>query len=128
MASRTDVFFDELTRRGHEPALRNRTATVRFDVVRGKNTDRWIVAIDKGDITVSRGDDPADCVLRADQKLFDALISGQTDPMAAMLRGALLTEGDVELLVAARRLLPPHASAASADDTQPEPSATRRKS
>jgi putative sterol carrier protein len=106
MASPTDSFFDELNRRGHEPAFRNRTATIRFDVMHGKNTDRWIVAIDKGDLTVSRSDGPADCVLRGDRSLFDAFVTGRADPMAAMLRGELLADGDAELLVAARRLMP----------------------
>lgn len=103
--SPTKRFFDDLNVRGHDPALRRRTATIRFDVAHGKHIDGWMVRIDKGNITVSTGDGPADCVLRADQRLFDAITSGETNPMAAMLRGTLLTEGDAELLVAARRLM-----------------------
>jgi putative sterol carrier protein len=110
MANPTDSFFAELGRRGHEPALQNRAATVRFDVTHGNEVDRWNVQIDRGDITVSRGDDRADCVIGADQTLFDAIATGKANPMTAMLRGTLRVEGDAELLVTARRLLPapPH--------------------
>lgn len=118
MASPTDAFFDELSRRGHEPGLQRRTSTLRFDVSRGNSRDReidhWMVAVDHGDIAVSRDDGPADCVISADQRLFDALVQGQTNSMAAMLRGALLADGDVELLVETRRLMPgPTASSAA---------------
>jgi putative sterol carrier protein len=128
MASPTDAFFDELSRRGHEPAFGNRTATVRFDVARNKHTDHWTVAINKGDIAVSRADGPADCIIGADQQLFDALATGRTNPMAAMLRGSLLVEGDAELLVAARRLLPALApSAPPAPTPAPESASATTK-
>lgn len=108
MTSPTDTYFEMLSQRGHVPALRNRQATIRFDVDRGKQTDCWTVVIDKGDLDVSStpSTQPVDCVIRGDQQLFDDLLGGRTNAMAAMLRGALLTDGDVELLVAARRLLP----------------------
>lgn len=117
MAGRTETFFDELSVRGHEPSLKNRTATMRFDVVHGKNTDSWIVAIDRGDIAVSRDDTVADCEFRLDRALFEAIVAGERNPMAATLRGSLITEGDIELLVAANRLLaaPPKAAAAPSD-------------
>jgi putative sterol carrier protein len=109
VTSPTDAYFDELSRRGHVPALRNRQAKIRFDVDRDKHIDRWVVLIDKGDIGVSAeapSSDPADCVIRADQNVFDDVFTGRTNAMAAMLRGALLADGDPELLVETRHLLP----------------------
>jgi hypothetical protein len=107
MANRIDTFFDELGTCGHDAALRSRTATVRFDVISGKNTDSWIVAIKHGDIAVARNEDEqaADCLIRVDRTLFERIVEGETSPMAATLRGALITEGNIELLVAANRLL-----------------------
>jgi putative sterol carrier protein len=114
MSSPTDIFFDALSLRGHDPALHHRTGTVRFEVGRGKQVDHWTVVIDNGDISVSRADGPADCVISVDQGLFEAILDGQTDPMAAMLRGTLMLQGDAELLLAARRLLQPATMPATA--------------
>jgi len=131
MANPTDSFFAELGRRGYEPALRNRTATVRFDVTRGKQVDRWSVRIDKGDITVSHGDGLADCVIAADQALFEAIATGQANPMTATLRGTLRVEGDAELLVTAKRLLHPPSNRSTqdrADGSKPVTTKARRRS
>jgi putative sterol carrier protein len=48
----------------------------------------------------------ADCVVRADRSLFDAIASGEENMMAAGLRGALTFEGDAHLLLAFQRLFP----------------------
>ena len=42
-------FFEELGRRGHEPLLAKVTGRVRFDLVDGGRTDRWLVAVDTSD-------------------------------------------------------------------------------
>jgi putative sterol carrier protein len=105
MSHPTDVFFDALSLQGHDPALHHRTGTVRFDVSRGKKVDHWSVVIDNGKISVHQANGPADCAVAVDQQLFEAILAGETDPMAAMLRGTLLVEGDAELLLVARRLL-----------------------
>ncbi len=114
----TAEFFDELASRGHEPLLRKVTGSARFDVVTGERTERWLVAIDKGDIRVSRGNAPAGSVLRADKTSFDRIVTGQLNLMAAVLRGEVAVEGDPRLLVRLQRLFPrpqagrPHPQAA----------------
>ena len=55
---------------------------------------------------MARGGGPADCVLRADRKLFARMASGKVNAMAAVLRGAVTIEGDPRLLVLFQRLLP----------------------
>ena len=45
-------FFKELGQRGHEPLLAKVSGTARFEVVDGDRVDRWLVAIDKGDVAV----------------------------------------------------------------------------
>jgi putative sterol carrier protein len=106
MTDATAEFFDALVERGHEPLLEKATGTVRFDLKDGKKTDRWLVTVVKGDFAVSRQNLRADCVVTADKSLFDGIASGKTNAMAALLRGAMGVEGDVQLLVLFQRLLP----------------------
>ena len=98
MADATTEFFDALAERGHEPLLEKTTGTVRFDLRDGKKTERWHVAVVKGDLAVSRQNLRADCVVSADKALFDGVASGKTNATAALLRGAMNVEGDVQLL------------------------------
>jgi putative sterol carrier protein len=106
MTDPTAEFFGELGRRGHERLLEKATGTVRVDLVDGKRTERWLVSLTKGDVAVSRRNAAADCVLRADKRLFDGMVSGDVNAIAAVLRGALVLEGDVGLLVLFQRLFP----------------------
>jgi len=105
----TAAFFDRLDQRGHEPLLGSMTGRVRFDVVDNGETRRWLVAIDKGDVSVSQvpGEEPgADCTVRAEKSFFDRMCSGQENAMSAVLRGAVECSGDVELLLAIQRIFP----------------------
>jgi len=106
MTDGTAEFFGELGRRGHEPLLEKATGTLRFDLVDGKRTDRWLVTVKKGDVAVSQRNVRADCVVRADRALFDGVAGGEVNAMAALLRGAMGVEGNVELLVLFQRLFP----------------------
>ncbi|HME04377.1 MAG TPA: SCP2 sterol-binding domain-containing protein [Solirubrobacteraceae bacterium] len=105
-ADATAKFFDDLSRRGHEPLLERVTASFRFDLVDGGKTDRWLVAVNKGDLAVSRQNRKADCVLHADRKLFDRLAGGEQNAMAAVLRGEAVLDGDATRLVLFQRLFP----------------------
>jgi predicted lipid carrier protein YhbT len=106
VAHSIEEFFAELGRRGHEPLVEKATGTMRFDVVRGRRTDHWIVGVKNGDIEVLHQDGEADCVLAADHTLFDGIARGRQSTMAAVLRGALMVSGDPELLVLGQRLFP----------------------
>jgi putative sterol carrier protein len=106
MTDATAEFFDALVERGHEPLLEKATGTVRFDLKDGKKTARWLIAVDKGDLAVSRQNHKADCVVSADKALFDEIASGETNAMAALLRGAVRVEGDIQLLALFQRLFP----------------------
>jgi putative sterol carrier protein len=101
-----EEFFQELGRRGHEPLLAKVTGSVRFDLVDDGRTDRWLVAVDQGGTTVSHGGGAADCTIRADRALFERLCRGEENAIAAVLRGALVCTGDVELLFAIQRIFP----------------------
>jgi putative sterol carrier protein len=102
----TTEFFHELETRGHEPLLEKAKGTLRFDLANGKQKARWLVAIDKGEIAVSHRNASADCVIRADRKLFDRITTGRENLVAAVLRGAMHVEGDRELIAFFQRLFP----------------------
>jgi len=106
MADSTAEFFQELGRRGHELLLEKAVGIVRFDLVEGKRIDRWLVTLDRGDVSVSRKNVAADCIVRGERVLFDAMATGDVNGMAAYLRGELTLEGDPELLVLVQRVLP----------------------
>ena len=99
-------FFTELAQRGHEPLLAGVSGRVRFDVLDKGDADSWLVKIDRGDLAVARDAGPADCAIRGTRALFDELADGRTNAMAAVLRGALVCSGDIELLIAVQRVFP----------------------
>jgi putative sterol carrier protein len=125
MTDATEEFFDQLRGRGHEPLLENARGTLRFDLGNGKRTDHWLVAIMKGDITASRERAEADCVVRMDRALFDGIASGKQNAMAAVLRGAVAVDGDLELLRLFQRLFP---GPGSSRETRRPVSPSRRES
>ena len=102
----TDRFFDDLVQRGHDPLLRKARGTIKFEIVDGKRVDRRVVAIDRGDITVSRRSVTCDGVIRADREVFERIASGRSNPIAAVLRNELFVQGDWRLLVLVQRLFP----------------------
>ena len=105
MDTTTKAFFEGLDGR-HDPALEKANGTIRFDLKEDGRIERWFVAIDGGDISVSRRNAAAACVVRASGSTFASLARGKANAMAAVLRGALMVEGDLELLVRFQRLLP----------------------
>ncbi len=119
MTDTAEKFFEELGRRGHEPLLAKVTGRVRFDLVNGTHTDSWLVTINKGDLAVSHEPGAADCTIRGEKELFDALAGGRRNTVSSVLRGALSCSGDVELLFAIERIFPgPPRGSQSSDDAR----------
>ena len=106
-ADRTARFFEQLESSGHHPALEKSSGTLRFDLTEdGKRIGRWLIEIDKGDVVVSHKNAKADCVVRADKKVFDRMVSGRVNPIAAFLRAEMAAEGDVALMASFVRIFP----------------------
>jgi hypothetical protein len=124
MADATVEFFDDLARIGHEPRLEKVRGTMRFDLQDGARTERWYLAVDRGDLHVSRRNAKADCVLRTDKALFDEMASGRANAMTAVLRGLVAVEGEFELLSLFQRLLP--GPPGSRDEIEPTAQDRRR--
>ncbi len=106
MADATAEFFERLRARGHEPLLEKARGTLRIDLEDGKHVEHWLLAIDRGDIRVSRRNAKADSTVRTRKEVFDSLARGETNAMSAMLRGVVTIDGDFELIVLFQRLLP----------------------
>jgi putative sterol carrier protein len=106
MTDPTAEFFDGLAKRSHEPLLGNARGTVRFEVAHNHETDRWLVKIDKGHVSVSRGRGRADCIVHTDKSLLDGVMRGEMNAFAALLRGAISMSGDPRPLVRLQRLFP----------------------
>jgi putative sterol carrier protein len=98
------AFFEDLGTRGYEPLFRKVSGTVRFDLVSGKATERWLVAIRKGNLAVSRKNVAADTTMRLSRTLFEAVVRGETNLLSALLRGEVVLEGDYRLMIMVRRV------------------------
>ena len=105
-ADPTERFFAELASRAPEPLLGKASGTVRFEIVDGRKTRRWLVDFDRGSMNVRPGGGDGSCVVRADKAVFDKVASGRLNAVAAVLRGDLQVEGDWRLLVRMQRLFP----------------------
>jgi predicted lipid carrier protein YhbT len=112
MAEATTEFFEGLEQRGFDPLLEKATGRIGFELVNGKKSSRWLVAIDKGKVDVSHKSGTTDCTVRTTGELFDEVVRGETNALAAVLRGAITIEGDPELLMLFQRVFsgPPKAA------------------
>lgn len=106
MTDPTAEFFEEVGRRGHHHVLEGVTRTVRFDLTHRGQIESWLVRIENGDVQVTREAGDADSVVRTDRAVFDGIASGKINGMAALLRGAITAEGDLEMIVQLKRLIP----------------------
>ena len=99
-------FFEVVGSRGDEPLLEKAKGTFRLELTSGKKVGRWLLTVDKGDVTVSRRNAAADCVIRCERALFGRIAAGEANAMAAVIRGEVGIEGDLGLLATFQRLLP----------------------
>lgn len=111
MSDTTTAFFEGLGSREHEPLLERAKGKIRFDVLGGRKVDHWLVAIDCGDVVVTRGNADADCIVRTDRSTLDGIVTGRVNAFAAILRGLVQVDGDPQLLVLFRRAFPGPAGA-----------------
>ena len=101
-------FFHDLDRREHEPLLAKVRGSLRFDLEPpgGGEVDHWLVTIDRGTVRVSREQRQADLVARVDADLFDRMVRGEANGIAAILRGAVTLYGDAQMILRLARLFP----------------------
>jgi len=85
---------------------RRATGSIRVDLRNGDKTQRWFVALDEGEVSVSHRNAKADAVIRTSRDAFEGMVTGRVNAMAAALRGVVSLEGDPGLLVLFQRALP----------------------
>ena len=103
-ASSVKDFFDSLPKREREPLLAKVSGTLRFDAVDDGRVEHWYVALANGEVSVSRKKAKADAVIRLPLALLDDIVTGRANAMAALLRGAIIPEGDPALMLRFERI------------------------
>ncbi len=99
-------FFETLHAKGDEPILKGESGVLRFDLSSNTELERWYITIDDGKITAGHRGGRADTVVKVDRPLFDRIAGGSENATAAQLRGALVVDGDLHLLMMFQRLFP----------------------
>ncbi|WNM37024.1 SCP2 sterol-binding domain-containing protein [Micromonospora halotolerans] len=102
----TTRFFEDLDRREFEPLLVKASGTLRFDLHEGPRTTHWLLEIDRGKVRVRQEDQEADTVVGADPRLFEELVTGEENTIAALLRGDMTVSGDLRLVLQVERTFP----------------------
>ncbi|MFC0008119.1 SCP2 sterol-binding domain-containing protein [Micromonospora siamensis] len=112
MTEATERFFASLATRA-PAALRNSellrpvlTGTLQIDLVEGPVTDHWRVAMSPGRAEVTRADGEADAKWTSSPGLFDRLVKGETQAIAAVIRNEATFSGNVLLWLMFRRFFP----------------------
>ncbi len=114
MTSPSEAFFEDLSKTGHVQLMQRVKGTVRFDLDDDGSIEHWYVAVDKGDVKVSRKKTSADAVMNADRSLLDDMVQGRVNATAAILRGLISVEGNLGLLMLFQRLFPGPSNARAA--------------
>ncbi|MGW4500810.1 SCP2 sterol-binding domain-containing protein [Micromonospora sp. NPDC004336] len=115
--SSTDAFFGELSRIGQDPRFRKVQGNVRFDIRDRDQVRQWTLTIDHGRLRVAAGGGPATTVLTLSAEVAEAMVRGEINGLAAMLRGEILVDGDLSLALRMGRLF--HTPAAARETGQP---------
>jgi putative sterol carrier protein len=88
------------------PLLEGVSGTLGVELESGGQTERRLIVIDRGTVSQSRRHAKADCTIRTDRELFEGMVSGRVNAMAALLRGRVGVEGNPNLLLQFQRLFP----------------------
>ena len=103
-------FFESLG--GPHPAIpKTVSGTLRFDVDGDQATEHWLITFDEGSVSATESEASADCVVGTSRRTLASIIEGQTNALAALLRGTLKIEGRTILLALFRSVLQESATA-----------------
>jgi hypothetical protein len=119
-----EEFFERLTLGGPDGLPRPADGSLRIDLTSGTTTERWFLTMHGGDVSVSHRNAKADSVIRTSRKVFEGMVTGRVNAMAAALRGVVSLEGDPTLLVLFQRALP----GPPPPSTKPTAATTRERS
>ncbi|MER7416082.1 SCP2 sterol-binding domain-containing protein [Micromonospora peucetia] len=93
---------------GRRPDLpETANGTLRFDVRdAGSSTEHWYLTVADQHVDVTRSDEDADLVVRAERRVLDQLAAGRIHPATALMRNELTVRGDFRLFMLLRRIFP----------------------
>jgi putative sterol carrier protein len=104
MTEASDAFFDKLRVVGRVDMLARVNGSMRVELTEGRKTSKTQITVRRGHVSVGPAGGEADCMIYAPMPVWDALVTGQAQPMTAFLRGAMVAAGDAAMLVLMRRL------------------------
>jgi putative sterol carrier protein len=101
-----EAFFDALVA-DPPPMFGTLNGTLRFDVTNGdEQIECWHVTIEHGKVIVSRDPSVADAIVRVHRPLFEDVVAGRANAIAAVLRGDVGVEGNPHFLNVFQRAFP----------------------
>ncbi|MDG4766045.1 glycogen debranching N-terminal domain-containing protein [Solwaraspora sp. WMMD406] len=119
-------FFDSLAVSGADRVPPTTRGTLRFDLRRDGRTRSWSLTYQDGAVAVDRRPGEADCTVDAPEEIFERLLDGRDNVVPLLLRNGVSVRGELQLLLAFRRLLPvPADSAGPASRARPLDAAPR---
>ncbi|MBM0231767.1 SCP2 sterol-binding domain-containing protein [Micromonospora sp. STR1_7] len=106
MTEATERFFESLPARAPTVLRGLVDGTLQIDLSTDNQTEHWLVRMRPGAIEVSRSRGPADAIWYSSAELFDRLIAGEAQGVAAVLRNESTFSGNVVLFLGFRRFFP----------------------
>ncbi|GAB4103653.1 SCP2 sterol-binding domain-containing protein [Micromonospora taraxaci] len=106
MTEAAERFFESLPARAPDVLGGLTDGTLQIDLGTDHQTEHWLVRMRPGSVQVSRERGPADAIWYSSAALFDRLISGEAQSVAAVLRNESTFSGNVVLFLAFRRFFP----------------------
>ncbi|MGA4728899.1 SCP2 sterol-binding domain-containing protein [Micromonospora taraxaci] len=106
MTEAAERFFESLPARAPDVLGGLTDGTLQIDLGTDHQTEHWLVRMQPGSVQVSRERGPADAIWYSSAALFDRLISGEAQGVAAVLRNESTFSGNVVLFLVFRRFFP----------------------
>ncbi len=98
-------FFEEFEARVDPSGSIGKQLSYRFDV---RGVGSWHIELDDGAVRVreSGPEDPADCIVEADEQTFLSIVRREKNPALAYMTGKVKVHGGVSKLVELQDILP----------------------
>ncbi|MEU4566528.1 SCP2 sterol-binding domain-containing protein [Micromonospora sp. NPDC023956] len=106
MGEATEQFFASLPARAVEKLRGPIDGTLQINLSTGTHVEHWYVVLRDREIRVSREERSADAVWESSADLFDRLVTGNAQAVAALARNETTISGNVLLFLVFRAFLP----------------------
>jgi hypothetical protein len=103
VVSEIENFFERLTARGYEPLFRHTSGTIECRI---EGLGSWFIIINDGEVTVSRNQSHADCIIETSAETFMRIVKGEQHPVTAALQGKIKITGNTSIAQVFQRSLP----------------------